>query len=551
MMGSVFEKIGDRNPQFVREVKGRLKTFSIALTFFLSLLMQFLVYISNQRFDDSLQQNVSNWGGIFASINLFLIFSLLVCGTYQIISDISREEHRGTLNFIRLSPQSEVSILTGKILGVPILLYLFIAIAIPFHFVSGIIAGISFFNILGFYIILASCACFVFSAATLLSLMTQNISSNSQGFVAWLASAIVLGVLIFSYSISESNISLNHAFAWLLILSPFGIDNYLMGDLANNIATIELKQLQFFQIPVGINPLVLISIYLVNYAFWTCSIWHSIKRIFRNQNTTGFSKNYSYFFVATLQVLLWGFTLQNQNFESNFDYSKISHQIQQNIPFFFLLNLMLVYWLMRLLSPQRQDILDWSRYRHLNRQYYQGEKHSLLKDLLLGEKSPSQVAIAINLLLIIAPFIIYIINSLFFEIDKIDNLNLNIHHINPSKSLLAIGCFFVLTIIYATIYQRLAILPISQPFSLAMRSILLLNFIPSCILMMMKIDPSQNPIPWLFSTFPWFGFSASIPIIFIAFLSEIMILVICNLEFMNWIRRVGSSSTKKLSTASG
>ncbi|BAZ39237.1 hypothetical protein NIES4101_51890 [Calothrix sp. NIES-4101] len=556
MTESVFEKIGDRNPQFVREVKGRLKRLPILLTVFLSLLMQTLVYINNQRFDDSLKENVSNWGGIVNSINLLFVFSLLVCGTYQIINDISREESRGTLNFIRLSPQSEVSILIGKILGVPILLYLFIAFAIPFHLVSEICAGIPFGNILGFYIILGSCCALVFSGATLISLMAQNIPSNSQGFLAWLASAIVLNLLIFSYSISnvsDYGISLNHAFAWLLMFSPFAIENYLMADLSNNMAAIELKNLQFFQIPVGLNIITVMSIYLANYAFWIFSIWQIIKRIFRNQKSTWFSKNYSYFFVVGIQILLWGFTLQNQNIESKFDVSKISYQIEQNISYFLLLNLILIYSLMRILSPQRQDILDWSRYRRLNRQHNQDRKNHLLEDLFLGEKSPSQLAIAVNLLLIIVPFLAWIILSPSFAVETINSFLLNIllwkvSNVNSLHLLLGIGCFFVLTIIYATIYQRLALLPVSQPFSWAMASILLLNIIPAWILMMMKIYPSQNPIPWLFSTFPWLGFSASIPIILVAFLSEIMVLVVCNLQFMRWSERVGNSTTKELFT---
>ncbi len=42
---------------------------------------------------------------IFTFLSITSIFALLVVGTYQLIADLSGEERRGTLNFIRLSPQ--------------------------------------------------------------------------------------------------------------------------------------------------------------------------------------------------------------------------------------------------------------------------------------------------------------------------------------------------------------------------------------------------------------------------------------------------------------
>ena len=52
-----------------------------------------------------------------------MLVALLVMGTYLLIADLSREERRGTLNFIRMSPESAKNILLGKLLGVPILVY--------------------------------------------------------------------------------------------------------------------------------------------------------------------------------------------------------------------------------------------------------------------------------------------------------------------------------------------------------------------------------------------------------------------------------------------
>ncbi|PAX59980.1 ABC transporter permease subunit [Brunnivagina elsteri] len=552
MMGSILEKIGDRNPQFLREVKGRLKIFPIIFVTVLSLLMQFLVYIchvenmSPHAGNGEYIRYLAHWDRVFQSLNPIFIFSLLVCGTYQIISDISKEESRGTLNFIRLSPQSEVSILTGKILGVPILLYLFIAVAIPFHLISGMLSGIPFLNIVAFYLILSACCGFIFSAATLLSVMTQNVAKKSQGIVAWLGSALVLMFLTSSYSFSSTNIPFDHAFAWLLMFNPTSITQYLSQSSR------DLERLQFFYIPVGMNLIGIIGIHLANYAFWTYSLWQGIKRLFRNSNATFFSKSYSYLFVILTQITLWGFTLQKGEYytsgERNYDINSV---IQQNIPLFFVFNLILIFALMRILSPTRQSILDWSRYRHLERNHRQGWQSTIYGDLLLGEKTPSQFTIGINLLLITTPFIIWlIIAPLLNTHDKFAILWLT-DEVGIFKALLAIGFLISLTMIYATVYQFAAIARVSQPFSLATFAIFTLNVLPPAIFFKLNIDPVKNPIPWLFSTIPWAGFTANAPIICFALLGEIMILVLLNMKLMKQIKLAGSSTTKELLNTSG
>jgi hypothetical protein len=560
MIGSILEKIGDRNPQFIREVKGRLKIFPIILVIFLSILMQLFVLICHLE-NVSSKQYIVHWERIFLLLNTIFIYSLLVCGTYQIISDISKEESRGTLNFIRLSPQSEVSILTGKILGVPILLYSFIATAIPFHLISGGIAGIPFINIFAFYLILTACCCFIFSAATLLSVMMQDVTKKSQGIAAWLGSILVLFFLIFSYSIYNSAIPFDHSFAWLLMFSPNGIAQYLNQSLNLDIPNVcpscrDLKGLQFFYIPVGMNIIGIIGIHLANYAFWTYSIWQGIKRLFRNSNATLFNKSYSYLFVALTQIMLWGFTLQKtENYASAENgytaYYDVNYQIQQNLPLFFLFDLILIFGLMRILSPVRQAILDWSRYHHLDRNHRQGWQNTIYGDLLLGEKTPSQFTIGINLLIITVPFIIWLIIAPFLNTHH----NLTIHWLTDElglfKSLLAIGFLISLVMIYATVYQQFAIAKVSQPFSLATFAIFVLIFLPPVILFKLEIDPLKNPIPWLFSTIPWAGFNANIPIICFAFLGEVMVLVLLNMRLMNKIKLAGSSTTKELLKASG
>lgn len=90
------------------------------------------------------------WTNIFIWISVLAVFSLIVLGTYMLINDLATEERRGTLNFIRLSPQSAQTILIGKLLGVPSLVYLGILLTIPYQLWAGISANISPIKTQGF-----------------------------------------------------------------------------------------------------------------------------------------------------------------------------------------------------------------------------------------------------------------------------------------------------------------------------------------------------------------------------------------------------------------
>ena len=188
MMPNLIDKIGDWNPQLLRELKGRLKFFNVAIAVVTSLLLQLVVFLyqfydfpndkysitgtycrlhqayqlqEKQIYQESNPSRFSNlnpflfknfcpqneidwqlwwrdnWEYIFLTFSVIFVFTLSVAGTYLLINDLAKEETRGTLNFIRLSPQSETSILTGKLLGVPSLIYLIILVAVPFHFSLG------------------------------------------------------------------------------------------------------------------------------------------------------------------------------------------------------------------------------------------------------------------------------------------------------------------------------------------------------------------------------------------------------------------------------
>ncbi len=145
MILHLLDKIGNWNPQLFREIKGCLKIGNMAIASALSLSAQLLLFMYFRaqipvppphgeytypiyhRFctldeansyekicvRDALGNFVINWREwwleIFIWLSILSVLALLVAGTYLLVSDLDKEERRGTLNFIRLSPQSRVS----------------------------------------------------------------------------------------------------------------------------------------------------------------------------------------------------------------------------------------------------------------------------------------------------------------------------------------------------------------------------------------------------------------------------------------------------------
>jgi hypothetical protein len=219
---SLWSKLLDSNPQLFREIQGKLKTRNVVMAAAITVITQFMavVFLLGQLPDMKLEwtqcgrygmalvyQEYSNrvcyaqneagnwvinwqlwWLDLFIILSITSIFALLVVGTYLLIADTVQEESRGTLNFIRLTPQSAGSVLLGKILGVPILVYTAIALLLPLHLVAGLQSHIPLGLILAFDLtVVASCA-FFYCLALLWSLLDFGVS----GFKPWFASGLSL-----------------------------------------------------------------------------------------------------------------------------------------------------------------------------------------------------------------------------------------------------------------------------------------------------------------------------------------------------------------------
>ncbi|MEM8778940.1 MAG: hypothetical protein AAGF26_08730, partial [Cyanobacteria bacterium P01_G01_bin.49] len=516
------DKIGDWNPQLFRELKGRLKLRSLSIAAVIAIAGQCLLLLtfsgqlpasiegirntdlpqSYSRYctatpppnsyapykhllciQDLLGHWVINWQlwwlDIFNTLSVVGLFILLVAGTYLLITDLSREENRGTFNFIRLSPRSANNILLGKILGVPCVIYCLCLILLPLHLLAGFQAHIPASLLLTYYgVIIASCG-FFYSFALLFGL----ISSGLGGFQSFLGSGVVLFFLFVTTSMifSGNNLVSHTPFDWFILFYPGTSLSYLAASTYLPPDTIgiyyeDLNDLAWYGQQLWRNQGLGISFILVNYGIWIYWINQALNRRFRNPNATWLSKLNSYCLSGSLIVVLTGFVFQSGrygNFERHiFD----NFAILQILVFFFACFLMIA------LSPQRQTLHDWARYRHQTSQ----NRRSLLQDLILGEKSPSTLAIILNLGIIF----VYLIPAIL--IAPIEN---------PISVLLVLFLSINLTLICAVIGQRILLLKLPKPALIAAIVIAVFMAVPPIFLGIFGVSPYESIFPWLFTFF--------------------------------------------------
>ena len=603
MLMNFIDRVGELNPQLFRELKGRFKPFNIIIAMGSSLLLQLIVFLFQlKEFPDEnyylratyctlgkvyanqeqelykqqslLSQKITNyqqiqlsdntiipnleaqlqqvgtdlsdlqsyldknicpldkidwqlwwrdhWEYTFLTLSVIFIFTLLVGGTYLLISDLAKEEQRGTLNFIRLSPQSETSILTGKILGVPSLIYLFVLTAIPLHLWAGHSAKIALSYIFSYYAVIAASCVFFYSAALIFGLVSRWFSN----FQPWLGSGAVLIFLFMTMTMVSSYGHFNNPLTWIRFFSPWDITNYLFPNLFRSYRDSSIQQLQFFYLPIGENFITLVGFHLFNYGICSYGIWQAMKRCFRNADSTILSKGQSYLFLAFSQVMFWGLTVGAVNEKSDLGI----------IFLIALFNFALVLTLTIVLSPHRQIIQDWARYRHQNHR-----DKSVFQDLVFGEKSPAIIAIVINLLIATTPIIIWILFS---------PTNFYNGSVDKHKVILAMVLALSLMLMYATIAQLMLLMKNPKRYVWTVGTIGVAMFLPSIILSVLGVSPSQHPILWLFSTCPWAAIEyTQTTTIFMALLAELTVVALLNFQLNRQVKVLGESATKALLTA--
>ena len=387
MLITLFDRLGESNPQLFREIKGRFISRNLWVTLTCSLLGQFFLvlslskqtcinYVGNECAEISWE---FQWQTIYRVLNWILPLLLICNGVYGLINDLGQEERKGTLNFIKFSPQTSQSILLGKILGVPSLMYLGIALAIPLHLGSALMSGLPLASIIGIYLLwIVGCSLF-FNAAVLYTVQYSHKfeAKNLAGGGCLLAFLLGLGYIwTIDLSFDWYNLKL------IQCLTPTPGNNnldYCQTDGLN---------WQWFFLPIGNQP-----VFAYGLAFMTVGIaaywyWQALNRRFWSRHTTLISKKQSYWLVASFELWLLGFAI------AELKPLTASNNLFVGFGLLFFFTPLFLLMVALSLTPSYQALVDWSRYKHLE---VKERKYSLMQDLIWGEKSPAMVAVAINL----------------------------------------------------------------------------------------------------------------------------------------------------------
>ncbi|NEO33508.1 MAG: ABC transporter permease [Symploca sp. SIO3C6] len=566
--------IGDWNPQLLRELRGRLKPRNVLITVNVSLLGQLLLFlysssklpsdipnpnkywnpIHNQYCAEPTPTNDPSlcirypvdpiaidwqvfWHNLFMALCWISIFTLLVLGTFLIISDLSREERRGTLNFLRLSPLSELKIMSGKLLGVPILLYLAVILAVPLHLWAGLSAEIPLLRIFLFYLVVASSCIFFYSGALLLG----SSISNWSWLLPWLGSGIVIAFLMLTKDLIDS--SPDEQLTWLRLLGPIHPMLYLFypcqGHCCHGVCETgfwDWINWQWYYFRVGQSMFSLVGFVLLQHGLWTYWIWQGFKRRFRNPNTTIISKGQSYLLVACFEVVIVGCSVFERWFLG-------SGRPNRHIHCLAVVNSIMLFVLMVTLSPSRQTLLDWVHSRRERASHPQGfRKNTLVSDLIWGEKSPAIVAMAINIAIAVSPLIIGSLLGILEAFEKTE--------------MLFLGAFFVsLMMVYATIIQLILMMKTSRPSLWVIGTIVALVLLLPKTLAILGMHHLQYIILWLFSTFPSKIISYVVyremdtmrmNTMFLALFGQLTIVTLLNLQLRRQLKLASESASKAI-----
>jgi hypothetical protein len=416
-LNNLIDTAGDWNPQLFRELKERLKLKNIGLATGGSILIQGFVWFyfysqipvtivetkngasmisisplhssycltdgSNKdyrQFDlctlNSLGEVNINWqhwwSDLFICLSWILPLGLIVGSVYLLVADLVQEEKRGTLNFIRLSPQSTQTIFIGKILGIPILVYLAAAVMLPFHLFAGITAGGNIPLLAAWYLTIGSLWFLCSSAAVLYVLLG---GSNAIVTVPAVGYLVAIPLMAINYYASGT---INH-------------DSHL-DYVASTNAPI------WFWLPVAGSAIGLYTFGIGCFVAATYWVWQALERRYLNPTATVLSKFQSYQINLWLGIWFAGFAIPTAFRQMSMN-DKEALIISMAIVHF-----MAIFALIPLLLPSKQALQDWSRYRreHVTQPHRSFWQRDLIQDLLRNDKSPALLAVAINLGMAIA-----------------------------------------------------------------------------------------------------------------------------------------------------
>jgi hypothetical protein len=531
------DRLGDLNPQLMREIQ-EIRISHLLIATIVSLLGQFLLIIFFQSqlpldFDPTipiinkycltnsycLRDSVGFfvihwqlwWANLFTILSILGVLILLVGGVYLLVYNLANEQRRGTLNFIRLSPQPPQIILSGKLLGVPSLLFLVAILAIPLHLYAGLSAEISLFLILEFYIFLLAGCFFFYSTAILFGLV-----SSSCGFAPWLASgAVLLFLLTTHYSVTGTLVD------WLFLFSPMQIISYLIKATHLNLNYIDgglllptsLYSRHWYNVLLGANAANLVMSALLNYSLCSYWIWQAIKRCYSHPQKTLLNKQQSYLLLVFFETVIIGFTVV-KGIVPAWKEGMIYHY-----RFLLMFNWVMFLALILFLKPSRQGIQSDARYHH-------GEQpiQNLVWSSVLS-------VIVVNL----AIASIFLVSWILFSLEASEKI--------PALFSLLICYNFIL--FCAVITQIITLRIVQKPALWITGVFAIVTILPVIVLNLLARNSSDNSLLWLFTPYAWVVTQSTSQVsIWLVIVMQWSILGLCTLQLMHNIKKIGESASK-------
>ncbi|MEO0769069.1 MAG: hypothetical protein AAFY72_06490 [Cyanobacteria bacterium J06649_4] len=350
------------------------------------------------------------WGDTFRDLTFVLAWGLVVAGVYLLAADLSKETRKGTLNFLRMSPLSGRQILLGKLLGVPILLYLGVGAMLPLHLAMGLMSQYSVGVLLLFYSWLGAIALCFYTASLWVALLAKGL----QGLQTWLMALLSFSFLWAGIMVEHTHLAVD----WFYLFNPINslADWTIVGSGGNTHLLFGQRgdfhgfsDLGWFFVPMGGDRFWIWAFAMANAAMLGTWFWVVLERKFLTPANTALGKQQSYGLTVCLAVLMLGFNLQSPAGVSR--YWNTSEALWS----YFITMLIWSVVLLFLLLPSKQMLLDWTRYRHqqphpLNRNHTKSEnlnsersnrkrnsRHGLLTDLLYHDGSPFVFSYAVNM----------------------------------------------------------------------------------------------------------------------------------------------------------
>ncbi|PSB52779.1 hypothetical protein [Chamaesiphon polymorphus] len=502
MLDKYIDRIGEWNPQLFRELKSRLTGNATIAVVAISIVLQAiaigLVTSGNMPIEAKIHQN-------FVTLSWLMPMGLILGSVYTLIADLHQEEKRGTLNFIRLTPQSARSILIGKMLGVPSLIYVGILCALPFHLALGIISGIGLPLILVWYFTVGAAIYLCSSLAILYSLY-----GGRYPLVFTILFALPIQTIVSLY-------------------------NYYLNAVATGQSWTIEASVRWFWLPIVnnfyiCNALIVTTILVISY--W---LWVTIDREYINPASTAFKKEHSYWMNMQFQLWLLGFALPILS-SSPIDRSNQNFYI---LATFYSVGTIGIYCLIPQILPSKLSMQEWSRYRrdrvtHEHRQWWQQE---LFRDLVWHDASPIGLAMLINVA------ISAIVWGTCFGIFVSDPVWL-------LKSLCGIIIVSVLTLIHAGIINLIFLRSPAKTRGV-MPLIILMSGLPLFLgfIATITLNHSSSGL-WLFlfSPFAWMGVTQlALPSIGAVLMGQLGILAGITKLIQRRLQQLGRSDTQALS----